>query len=184
MPALVFGVPGDAVTAIVLGAMLMYNITPGPQLFESPESPVWGIFLIALITQLLLLPAGFLGILAFSWMLRMPRRYVFVAVTIFSVVGAYALQNSWFDVGVMCVFGVVGYFLETQRVPIAPLILGMILGDLVEKKLRAGLISSGGDIAPMFTRPICTVLVLLLVVALLGGPMIGLVRRALGAKSG
>ena len=179
MPALVFGVPGDAVTAIVLSAMLMYDITPGPALFESAASPVWGIFVIALITQLLLLPAGLAGIMAFSWMLRMPRRYVLVAVTLFSVVGAYALKNSWFDVSVMCLFGVVGFFLETQRVPLAPLILGMILGDLVEKKLRAGLISSGGDLLPLFTRPICLVLIAMLAIALFSGPVWGLLRRRL-----
>lgn len=178
MPALVFGVPGDAVTAIVLGAMMMYEITPGPQLFEAADSPVWRIFLIALITQLMLLPAGFVGVLAFSHMLRVPRRYVLVAVTIFSIVGAYALQNSWFDVGVMLVFGLVGFFLETQRVPLAPLILGLILGGLVEKKLRAGLISSSGDFTPMFTRPICAVLVGLLVIALLGPLLLGGRRKS------
>ncbi len=177
MPALVFGVPGDAVTAIVLGAMMMYDITPGPQLFQDAASPVWGIFLIALITQFLLLPAGLAGVLAFSWMLRTPRRYVLAAVTVFSIVGAYALQNSWFDVAVMVVFGVVGFFLETQRVPLAPLILGLILGDLVEKKLRAGLISSSGDLTPLFARPICTVLVILLLVALLSGPLARLWAR-------
>jgi putative tricarboxylic transport membrane protein len=183
MPALVFGVPGDAITAIVLGAMMMYDITPGPQLFERPDSPVWGIFLIALITQFLLLPAGLVGVLAFSWMLRTPRRYVLVAVTVFSVVGAYALHNSWFDVGVMFVFGIVGFFLETQRVPLAPLILGLILGDLVEKKLRAGLISSSGDLTPLFTRPICSVLIVLLLIALLSGPLMALWKRTRASLS-
>jgi putative tricarboxylic transport membrane protein len=176
IPALVFGVPGDAVTAIVLGAMMMYNITPGPQLFEQGGDQVQAIFAIAFITQLLLLPAGFLGIRAFGLILRLPRRLILVAVVVFSVVGAYALRNSWFDVYVMAGFGLVGFFLESRRVPLAPLILGMILGDLVEKKLRAGLIGSGGDIMPLFTRPICAVLWCSLLARLVIGPLMRVVR--------
>ncbi len=170
IPALVFGVPGDAVTAIVLGAMMMYNITPGPQLFEQGGAQVNSIFAIALMTQIFLLPAGFLGIKAFGLILRLPRRFVLVAVVVFSIVGAYALRNSWFDVYVMFAFGLVGFFLESRQVPLAPLILGMILGDLVEKKLRAGLISTGGEITAIFTRPICIALILLLACMVLMGP--------------
>lgn len=173
IPALVFGVPGDAVTAIVLGAMTMYNIIPGPALFEE-GTQVRSIFSIALVTQLLLLPAGLVGIYAFGWMLRLPRRFVLVAVVVFSVVGAFAINNSMFDVFVMIAFGLIGFFLESQRVPLAPLILGLILGPLVERKLRAGLISSSGDLSPMFTRPICAALAGLLLVMLIGGPLVRL----------
>lgn len=181
IPALVFGVPGDAVTAIVLGAMMMYDITPGPQLFEQGGEQVRSIFAIAFITQLLLFPAGLLGIRAFGMILRLPRRYVLAAVVVFSVVGAYALRNSWFDVYVMFAFGLVGFFLESRRVPLAPLILGMILGDLVEKKLRAGLIGSGGDILPLFTRPICLVLAASLLIMLVGTPLLKRLRRSQNA---
>jgi TctA family transporter len=169
IPALVFGIPGDAVTAIVLGAMMMYNITPGPQLFES-GTQVQAIFLIALVTQLLLLPAGSLGIKAFDWILRLPRRLILTAVMVFSVVGSFAIGNSLFGVYVMFAFGLIGFFLEAKKVPLAPVILGLILGELIEKKLRAGLISSSGDITPMFTRPICVALVGLLVTALVVVP--------------
>ncbi len=171
IPALVFGVPGDAVTAIVLGAMQMYSIIPGPDLFQE-GTQVQSIFYIALVTQLLLLPAGLAGIAAFGWMLRLPRRFVLVAVVVFSVVGAFAINNSLFDVYVMLAFGVIGFFLESQRVPLAPLILGLILGPLVERKLHAGLISSSGDLSPMFTRPICMVLAGLLIAMLIGGPLV------------
>lgn len=165
IPALVFGVPGDAVTAIVLGAFVMYNIKPGPQLFQSSGDQVNQIFAIALITQFLLLACGFLGIKTFGWILKLPRSVVMVAVLVFSVVGAYALNNSFFDVYVMIAFGVVGFFMESQRVPLAPMILGMILGPMVEEKLRTGLIATSGDITPFFTRPISAVLVGLLVIA-------------------
>ena len=181
IPALVFGIPGDAVTAIVLGAMMMYNITPGPQLFES-GTQVQVIFLIALVTQLQLLPAGLLGIKAFDWILRLPRRLILTSVMVFSVVGSFAIRNSLFDVYVMFAFGLIGFFLEAKKVPLAPVILGLILGDLIEKKLRAGLISSSGDITPMFTRPICVVLVGLLVTALVVVPATRWARSRLRAN--
>jgi len=162
IPALVFGIPGDAVTAIVLGALTIFGIQIGSSLFdpETGEGPV--IFRIALLTQLMLLPAGYLGIRSFGWVMRLPRRIVLVAVVVFSVVGSYALYNNIFDVYVMFAFGLLGYFLESRGVPLAPLILGMILGPLVEDKLRAGLVSTGGDLLPMFTQPICLALITLL----------------------
>ena len=166
-----FGVPGDAVTAIVLGAMLMYDITPGPQLFTDGAEQVKGIFFIAAVTQLLLLPAGWLGLRLFGLVLRLPRRFVLSGVVVFSVVGAYALNNSMFDVYTMLAFGVIGFGLELVGIPLAPMILGLILGELVERKLRTGLISSGGDLSAMFQGPICLVLVALLVAMLFGAPL-------------
>lgn len=166
IPALVFGIPGDAVTAIVLGAMLMYDLKPGPQIFEQSPEKVQTIFYIALATQALLLIAGYCGIRAFRWVMLMPRHVVLTAVVVFSVVGAFSLNNRMFDVYVMVAAGILGWFLDSQKVPIAPLILGLILGPMAEEKLRAGLIAEQGNLAPMFTRPICSVLVVLLVLML------------------
>lgn len=167
IPALVFGIPGDSVTAIVLGALLMYDIQPGPMLFEQSGSQVQNIFLIALATQLMLLPAGYLGIRAFGGMLRLPRAIVLVAVMVASIVGTFALQGSLFDVCCMLGFGLMGFLLEALSVPLAPLILGLILGRKVEENLRIGLIQSDGSWAPFFTRPICLVLLILLASAYL-----------------
>ncbi len=168
IPALVFGIPGDSVTAIVLGALLMYDIKPGPMLFEQSGEQVQSIFLIALITQLLLLPAGYLGIKGFGWILRLPRSIVLTAVVICSVVGAYAIRNSLFDVYIMVGFGVVGFLLEAALVPLAPLILGLILGPMVEENLRTGLIKTEGSWIPFFTRPISATLVLIMALAFVG----------------
>lgn len=165
IPALVFGVPGDAVTAIVLGALLMYDIKPGPLIFEQSGESVRAIFRIALVTQGLLLIGGFLGIRLFTSLLRLPRRSVMVGVLLFSIVGAYALNNSLFDVGVMIVFGFLGLFLEANRVPLAPLILGMLLSPMIEENLRAGLIKTGGDWLPFVSRPICLVMIAALALA-------------------
>lgn len=174
IPALVFGIPGDSVTAIVIGAMLMYNLKPGPLIFEQSAHQVEAIFAIALITQALLLPCGLLGIKTFGRILRLPRGIVMPAVVVFSVVGAYALRNSLFDVYVMAIFGLVGFYLESQRVPLGPLILGLILGPMVEENLRTGLIKTGGAWGPFFTRPICAALWLMLALSCLA-PL--LIRR-------
>lgn len=165
IPALVFGIPGDAVTAIVLGALMMYEIRPGPLIFEQNPQQVQNIFNIALITQVLLLPCGYLGLKTFGWILKLPRSVVMTAVLVFSTVGAFSLRNSLFDVGVMAIFGVVGYFLEARRVPLAPLILGLILGPMVEENFRTGMIKSEGSFLPFLTRPLCLVLIALLLIA-------------------
>ncbi len=178
IPALVFGIPGDSVTAIVIGAMLMYNLKPGPLIFQQSAGQVHSIFLLALITQALLLPCGYLAIKTFGWILRLPRNLIMTAVIVFSVVGAFALRNSLFDVYIMVIAGVVGFYLESQRVPVAPLILGLILGPMVEENLRTGLIKTGGSFGAFLTRPICLVLWLLLV-ASLAAPSIARLRRRL-----
>lgn len=163
IPALVFGIPGDAVTAIVLGALMMYEIKPGPLIFEQNPEQIGSIFAIAALTQLFLIPCGFLGIKTFGWILRLPKGVVMVAVLIFSVVGSYALRNSVFDIYVMATFGLVGFYLESQRVPLAPMVLGVILGPMLEENLRTGLIKTEGSLLEFVNRPICMVLILLLV---------------------
>lgn len=161
IPALVFGIPGDAVTAIVLGAFIVYDITPGPALFESGNADL--IFSIALVTQVLLIPAGLIGISVFSQVARLPKGVVLTAVVIFSVVGSFAMNSSIVDVWVMFAFGVFGLILERQHVPLAPLILGMILGPKIEEYLRKGLIISSGNFTEAFASGISIILSSLLV---------------------
>jgi TctA family transporter len=165
IPALVFGVPGDAVTAIVLGAFLTYDITPGPELFSDGGANF--IFAIAMLTQLLLIPAGLMGILLFGKFMRLPRGVVLSCVVIFSVVGAYAMNNNPLDVWIMFGFGLLGVFLESRKVPLAPLILGMILGPKVEIYFRQGMIAAQGDFSNAFKSTIDIVLFSSLVICIL-----------------
>ncbi len=183
IPALVFGIPGDAVTAIVLGAFKMYEIKPGPLIFQQNPEQIHSIFVIALVTQILLIPCGYAGLKTFGWILRLPRSVVMVAVLVFSVVGAYSLRNSLFDVYLMAGFGLVGFYLESQKTPLAPLILGLILGPMVEENLRTGLIKTEGDLMPFFTRPICAVLVLLLLAAFFAPKALEWIRKSKEAGS-
>ncbi len=177
IPALVFGIPGDAVTAIVLGALMMYNIKPGPMIFEQSGGAIDAIFAIAVVTQFLLIPAGLAGIKAFGWIMRLPRGIIMTGVVVFSLVGAYSLRNNMFDVYVMVLFGVVGRIMESRRIPLAPLILGLILGPMVEENLRVGLINSDGSLAPFFLRPISAVLVAVLVAIYIGPPLVRWIRE-------
>jgi TctA family transporter len=121
------------------------------------------LFSIALLTQLLLLLCGWFGIRAFGRIARLPRAIVMGGVIVFSVVGAYAVRNSMFDVWVMLVFGIAGVFLERAAIPLPPLILGLILGPMLEENLRTGLIKSAGSWTPFFTRPISVMLIGVLV---------------------
>ena len=168
IPALVFGIPGDAVTAIVLGAFLIYGIKPGPLIFDVEQGnreQLNQIFAIAFMTQIFLIPAGWVALRSFRLMLRAPRALILSSVVVFSTVGAFALRSSWFDVFLMYTFGVLGWLLERNRIPLAPLILGLILGPMIEENLRNGLIKADGAWTLFFTRPICAALVGLLVVA-------------------
>lgn len=176
IPALAFGVPGDSITAIVLGAMLMYGLRPGPLIFEQNADLIKNIFAIALISQLLLLPIGLLGIKIFSKILKLPRNVIMVIVIIFSVVGSYAIRNSFFDIYVMIIFGLIGYLFESLDVPLPPMILGIILGPMIEDSLRIGLIKTGGNYIPFLTNPISAILIILIILTFFGGNIVKLFR--------
>jgi len=162
----------------------MYGLKPGPLIFEQSADQVRAIFAIALITQVLLFPCGWAGIRAFGWILRLPRHLVMTCVVVFSVVGAFALRNSMFDVCIMAVFGLVGYYLESQRVPVAPLILGMILGPMVEENLRTGLIKTEGDFLPFLTRPICLALWILLLLSIVAPLVLRRIKQRMNRRTG
>ncbi|TYB84455.1 MAG: tripartite tricarboxylate transporter permease [Kosmotoga sp.] len=182
IPALVFGIPGDTITAIVLGAMLMFGIRPGPLIFEQSGDLVTGIFTVAIVAQFLLIFVGFLGIKAYSQVLKLKTSTVMAAVVIFSMIGSYAIRNSFFDIYVMLAFGLIGYLLEKVDVPLAPMILGIILGPMIEDNLRVGLTKTGGDMTLFFTRPISLVFIILIALIFSGGYVTKLLKIIFGGK--
>jgi TctA family transporter len=161
IPALVFGIPGDTITAIVLGAMMMYGLKPGPLVFEGERFLVNQIFSVGLVSQVFLLVLGY----------KFPRNVILAGIMIFSMVGSYAIRNNIFDVGVVLVFGIVGFAMERAAMPLAPLILGRILGPMIEENLRIGLIKTSGSFAAFINRPISFSLFLILVVMFLWDPV-------------
>ncbi len=182
IPALVFGIPGDTITAILLGAMMMYGLTPGPMVFEDERFLVNQIFTVGLISQVFLLIIGALGIKAYRVILRFPRNIVLGAVLVFSIIGSYALANNLFDVGIVLVFGLVGFFMEKADMPLPPVILGLILGPMIEENLRIGLIKTDGAFGEFFTRPISFVLFLILMLLFFYDPVKKLTVRLFSKK--
>jgi TctA family transporter len=177
IPALVFGIPGDTITAIVLGAMLMYGLKPGPLVFRDNKELVNQIFAVALVSQVFLLALGYLGIKAFAWMFKFPRNVVLAGITVFSLVGAFAMRANVFDVFLVLLFGIVGFFMEKADVPLSPFILGLVLGPMIEDNLRIGLIKSDGRLLPFLTRPISAAFAIVLLLLFLYEPAKLLVRR-------
>ena len=167
IPMLTLGIPGDAVTAVILGALLMHGVRPGPELFEKQTHLLFAIFLGLLVANLLVLPVGLAGARLFAQTVRAPRRYLFPLIVVLCVVGSYAINNSIFDVGVMAFFGLVGWVLRVARFPVAPLVLGLILGRMTEENLRRALILSGGSCMVFVQRPIALSLLVLAVLSVL-----------------
>lgn len=163
IPALVFGIPGDSVTAIAIGVLLMKNITPGPDIFnfESDQSVlVLAIFLTFILANIILLPLGMLAIQGGSLLVRVPRRVLLPVIMLFCIVGSYAMAGSYFDVWVMLAMGVLGFVLERFGIPLGPVVLGMILGSAVEHKFIQSLTKSD-DISAFFAGPLRVGLALL-----------------------
>lgn len=158
IPTLVFGIPGDSVTAIVIGVLLMKNLTPGPDIFVKQPTLVWGIYLTFLLANLVLLPLGFLAIRAGGLLVRIPRRILHPVIVLFCIVGAYAIGGSYFDVCVMLAMGVLGFVLERHGVPLGPIVLGILLGGKLEETFLQSLAMADSLPGFFFSRPWARVL--------------------------
>ncbi|WP_137178314.1 tripartite tricarboxylate transporter permease [Roseomonas sp. AR75] len=158
IPALVFGIPGDAVTAIAVGVLIMQGLNPGPQLFTQQAETLYAIYMVFILANLLLLPLGWLAIRLARPILSVPRTQLMAAILLFCVVGAFAINNSMLDIAVMLGFGVLGLLLGKVGVPVAPVILGMVLGPLVEQNFLAAMVIADGRFMGFFERPIAAAL--------------------------
>ena len=154
IPALVFGIPGDTVTAIAIGVMLMKGLRPGPMIFETQAELLYATYLVFLLANLFLLPLGILAIRAGSRIVALPKRMLLPGILLFCLVGAFAINTSTFDVGIMIAMGFLGYYLEANGVPVGPVVLGIVLGPMVEHQFMNSLTKSGGDVTPFFSRPV------------------------------
>src|SRR4029453_7004658 len=131
IPALVFGIPGDSITAIVIGVLYMKNMNPGPTLFTTNPQNIYAVFMLFIIANIIMVPLGILCIKAAKQILKVPRQILMPLILIFCIVGTFAINNSLFDVGVMLAAGVIAYVLEDNGFPIAPAILGVVLGGML-----------------------------------------------------
>ena len=161
IPALVFGIPGDSITAIVIGVLYMKNMNPGPTLFTTNPQNIYAVFLLFIVANIIMIPLGILCIKVAKRILRVPREILMPLILLFCIVGTFAINNSLFEVGIMLVAGILAYILEANRFPIAPAILGVVLGGMLEENFITSMIKSNGDLSAFFARPIALSLAVL-----------------------
>lgn len=154
IPALVFGIPGDSITAIVIGVLDMKNLNPGPMIFINNPVAMYSVFIVFILANLLMLPLGYLTIKLAKKILQVPRNILMPLILLFCIVGAYSINNSAFDVGIMLCFGLLAYVMEENGFPIAPTIFGVVLGGMLEENVISSMIKSDGNFVAFFTRPI------------------------------
>jgi TctA family transporter len=160
VPTLVFGIPGDSITAIVIGVLYLKGMQPGPAIFLKTPELVYAIFISFFLANLLLIPFGWLLIRHARHILAVPRRVMVPTILMTCIVGAYAIQNSLFDVGVMLAMGALGYIMEENEIPVAPAILALVLGKMIEFNFVTTLLKTDGDPMGLIARPIAAVLAL------------------------
>ncbi len=154
IPALVFGIPGDSITAIAIGVLYMKNMNPGPTLFVDNPQNIYAVFIVFILAQLLMLPLGWLAIKVAKRVLRIPASVLMPLILLFCLVGSFAINNSPFGVVVMVAAGVVGFFMERWGFPVAPTILGVVLGTMLEEHFFSSLVKADGNFFVFFERPI------------------------------
>lgn len=158
IPMLTLGVPGSGTTAVMMGALTLYNITPGPQLFSEQPDIVWGLIASLFVGNVILLLLNIPLVGLFARMLNIPNYILIPAIATVSFVGVYAIHSTTFDLILMVGLGVLGYFLRKLNFPLSALILGYVLGELMESSLRRALSISQGDLGILFQGPITKVL--------------------------
>ncbi len=166
VPLLTLGVPGDAVTAILLGALVIQGLQPGPLLFAKSPDIVYGLFSSLFVGNILMLVFGLLGVRLFCRVVELPKRIIIPVIVTLSMVGAYSMNNSLFDVWVCIAFGGIGYIMQKVEMPSSPIILAVILGPMAESNLRRAVLMYEGGYSFLWTRPITIVFLALALLSL------------------
>lgn len=161
IPALVFGIPGDSITAIVIGVLYMKNMNPGPMVFIQNPQFIYAVFIVFIIANLLMLPIGWAAIKSAKRILAVPRNVLTPVILMFCIVGSFAITNSTYAIWIMLIGGVIGWILEENGFPVAPIILGLVLGEMLEQTFMTSMIKSDGSFLPFVSRPIASVLAVL-----------------------
>ncbi|MBP1845582.1 TctA family transporter [Rhizobium petrolearium] len=157
IPLLCLGIPANATIGVIMGALLMAGVTPGPRLIVEHPELFWGVIASMFVGNLILVILNVPLVGLFVWLLRVPRAIMATLITFFCVIGAYSLNNSMFDVGVMLAFGVTGYGLRKSGFDVAPLLLSFVLGELLEESLMQALIISHGNLSAFVLSPLSAV---------------------------
>jgi putative tricarboxylic transport membrane protein len=178
IPAITLGIPGSAPAAVLIAALFIHGIRPGPMIMIEQPTFVYGVVVMLFMAMVAITVFGLALTQLFVKILAVPRERLMPVVYVLCVIGPFALTQRIFDIWVMIVFGIFGYVLRRLNYPMAPLVLGIILGSLLDKNLRRGLIISDGDLTPFLTRPISATFMVMTVLTILLG--FSSVRKYLG----
>lgn len=161
IPLLTLGIPSSGTTAIMMGAFIMYNVQPGPLLFTDHPQLAWGVIASMFVGNLMLLILNMPLVRLFAKVIETPTKYLIPLIIVFSVFGVYAVQYSTFDLMLIMGCGVAGYFLSKNDYPLAPLVLGLILGPMMENNMRRALTISNGDFMIFLQKPVSLIFLII-----------------------
>lgn len=168
VPSLALGIPGDPTTAVLISVLLILGLFPGPTMFEHSPDIVAGVFVIYLLCNVALLVIGILTTPLFVWVLRVRKVNLIPIVLLMCVLGTFALQSSVFDLFVMFGFGLIGLLFRAANIPLSPIVIGVILGPLLENNMRRTLLISDNGLWIFLDRPVAAALILINI-GLIGG---------------
>lgn len=182
IPLFTLGIPGDPATAVMLGGLMIHGLSPGPMLFQNNLAEVYAVYIAVVLSYVLILIVQLMGIRFFVKVLQIPHHYMAVAILVMCAVGSYAIRNSVFDVYAMGVLGGIGYVLLRVGIPIPPIVLGLVLGGLVELQYRSALTLSAGKFDIFYASPIADMFfaATLLMIAM---QLYSMLRKALAARA-
>ncbi|MDX9859790.1 MAG: tripartite tricarboxylate transporter permease [Rhodospirillales bacterium] len=167
IPTITLGVPGEAAAAVLMGGLMIHGLRPGPLLFTEQADIVYGIFMAFFLANIFMMLFQFVGIRLFVKVLGVPRSFLIPIILMFCVIGSYGVSGNIFDMYLLLVFGVLGFFLNKYGYGTAPVVLGMILGTMAETEFRKGMIMFSGDGTVFFTRPISLLFLALALISVL-----------------
>lgn len=167
IPLLSLGVPGDSVTAILLGAFIMKGITPGPMMYISELPTVYRVFAALMLANLCMLIVGCCGVRFFAKIVSVEKKLLYPIILIVSLLGAFSINKNVFDVGVCVAFGVVGWLMNKYEFPLSPILLALILGPMCEKNFVRFMNIQRGNFAAIFQSPIAVVFMTVAVAVIL-----------------
>lgn len=166
IPTLILGIPGSPTTAIILAALILQGLQPGPQLLSDQPILLYAVFFAMLTASILTLIAGRYGVKSFGMLLRLPYGILATFIIMLSLVGSFAVENNTINIWIMLLFGVIGYFMKKYDYSVAALILGLVLGPMMEEALRRQLLITDGNYLSFITSPISAIILLIAVIAM------------------
>lgn len=164
LPMITLGIPGSPTAAVILGGLYIWGLQPGPQLFMEQKEFVWGLIASMYIGNAMGVLLCLFLVPFFAAIMRIPSPILTPIIVLLSLIGAYAVNNSTFDIWLVLIFGLIGYLFKKLNYPLAPLVVALVLGDITEEALRQSLILSDGSISIFFTRPIAAFFVAIAVI--------------------